>query len=56
MSMLGYTYRCPVKCPIGKKCFIIKVEEALKGPLTVLYKCPVKKSDIRITIGSPRPP
>ena len=51
-----YTYRCPLKCPIHKKCFIIKVTEEIKEPLTVLQKCPASEADIKITIGNPRPP
>lgn len=56
MNKTSYTYRCPVKCPIGKQCFIIKLAEEIKAPLTVLQKCPAKKDDIRITIGLPRSP
>lgn len=51
-----YTYRCPLKCPIHKKCFIIKVTEEIKEPITVLQKCLARKSDIKITIGNTRPP
>ena len=51
MNKSVHTYRCPAKCPIGKQCFVLKVEETLKKPITVLQKCPAKKSDIRITIG-----
>lgn len=56
MNKPEYTYRCPKKCPIGKHCFVIKVTEAIKEPMTVLQKCPDRKTDIRITIGGPRPP
>lgn len=51
-----FTYRCPKRCPIGKHCFIIKVPEVISEPMTVLYKCPEKKADIRIVIGGPQPP
>lgn len=47
----GVTYRCPVVCPIGKHCFVIKVPEAFTNPLTVLQKCEAKHEDIKITIG-----
>ena len=56
MSESAYIYRCTEKCPIGKQCFIIKVEDELKEPLTVIQKCPARKSDIKITIGLSRPP
>ncbi len=56
MNNPEYTYRCPKKCPIGKHCFVIKVTEAIKEPMTVLQKCPDRKTDIRIIIGGPRPP
>ncbi len=56
MNNPEYTYRCPKKCPIGKRCFVIKVAEAIKEPITVLQKCPDRKADIRIVIGGPRPP
>lgn len=56
MNNPEYTYRCPKKCPIGKNCFVIKVTEVIKEPITVLQKCPDRKADIRIIIGGPRPP
>ena len=56
MNKPEYTYRCPKECPIGKHCFVIKVTEAIKEPMTVLQKCPDRKADIRIIIGGPRPP
>ena len=56
MQKSTHTYRCPMKCPIGKRCFIIKVTEEIKEPLTVLQKCPDRKADIRIIIGGTRPP
>ena len=56
MQQLEYTYRCPKKCPIGKHCFIIKVTEKIREPMTVLQKCPDRKADIRIIIGGPHPP
>lgn len=56
MRQPEYTYRCPKECPIGKHCFVIKVTEAIKEPMTVLQKCPDRKTDIRIIIGGPRPP
>lgn len=49
-------YNCPERCPIRKRCFIIKVEEALKEPLIVLKKCEAQKGkDIRVEIGGERP-
>lgn len=47
----GFIYRCPVRCPIGRHCFIIKLTEALADSLTVLQKCEAKKDDIIIKIG-----
>lgn len=45
-------YYCPNKCPIKKRCFIIKVEKALKEPIFVLKKCDaIKGKDIRVKIG-----
>jgi len=51
----GYIYKCPVRCPINKHCFIIKLEEELTSPLTVLKKCDAQNGkDIKIRIGSQR--
>lgn len=52
----GYTYRCNLKCPIRKNCFIIKMKNPLIVSLTVLHKCAAKKADVEITIGPVRPP
>jgi len=49
-------YRCKKECPIGKNCFILKVEEHIKEPIKVLHKCPAEKKDIPIQIGGERPP
>ena len=54
MKNSEYTYRCERKCPIGKHCFVIKVTEEIREPLTVLQKCPARKTDIRFNIGGPR--
>lgn len=51
-----YTYRCTARCPIGKRCFVIKVPMLIKEPMAVLQKCTAIKGDIEITIGGPRPP
>ena len=52
MHTEGFVYNCPVRCPIHKHCFIIKLEEELQTPLTVLKKCDAEKGkDIRIRIG-----
>ncbi len=52
-----YTYRCPVDCPIHKRCFVIKLKHPLKEPLHVLQKCLAKKgADIEISIYPERPP
>ena len=56
MRQPEYTYRCPKECPIGKHCFVIKVTEAIKEPMTVLQKCPERKTDIIINIGGSIPP
>ena len=47
----GFIYRCPLDCPFRKHCFVLKVPEELKYPLTILHKCRVTKADISITIG-----
>lgn len=50
-------YRCSEKCPIKKKCFVIKTLSKLPYPIKVLLKCPAKQGkDIIITIGENRPP
>lgn len=50
-------YNCPERCPIKKRCFIIKLEYPLKEQVIVLKKCDAKKGkDIRVTIGGERPP
>lgn len=53
-----YIYHCNRKCPINKRCFIIKLAEPLKEPITVLQKCKATKVDIKITVGDDiiRPP
>ena len=47
----GIIYRCPVSCPIGRHCFVIKVQNAFPVSFTVLQKCEAKHEDIKITIG-----
>ena len=54
--MSEFIYKCPQKCPINKKCFIIKLTSPLKEKTTVLQKCPAVKRDIPIEIGGERPP
>ncbi len=54
--MNGTIYRCNLKCPIGKHCFIIKTEMPLKEKLIILQKCPVLHDDIKLVIGESRPP
>jgi hypothetical protein len=50
-------YRCSEKCPIKKKCFVIKTLSKLRYPIKVLLKCPAKHNqDITVTIGGDRPP
>ena len=51
------TYRCTEKCPIHKRCFILKVQQPIASPLKVLQKCPAKNGkDIVVLIGGARPP
>lgn len=50
-------YRCPKRCPINKKCFLLKVREPIKQSIEILQKCPAEHGkDISITIGKDRPP
>lgn len=49
-------YRCTYRCPINKKCFIIKTANPLVAPLVVLQKCSALKRDVKITIGDEKPP
>ena len=50
-------YRCSEKCPIHKKCFVLKTTEKLREPIDALIKCPAKQNkDIVITIGDKPPP
>ena len=51
------TYRCTEKCPIHKRCFILKVQQPIASPLKVLQKCLAKNGkDIVVLIGGERPP
>ncbi len=52
----GFVYRCTVSCPIGKKCFIIKTDETLPQAISVLLKCPATRDEIKVTIGTSKPP
>lgn len=53
----GITYHCPRRCPIRKKCFIIKTEEPIPVQIPVLKKCQAENGgDIRVLIGGNRPP
>ncbi len=55
MQTQGYIYYCTAKCPIRKKCFVIKTEQMLSAPLIVLKKCEARKGqDIRIIVGETR--
>lgn len=57
MNNQGYIYNCPKKCPIRKKCFIIKLTSELAQPIEVLKKCEAcHGQDIIVTIGGSRPP
>ncbi|MBD5554315.1 MAG: hypothetical protein HDQ95_02905 [Roseburia sp.] len=56
MNDKGYIYKCPLRCPINKHCFVIKLEEQLTHPLKVLLKCAAKKEDIKVEIGGKHPP
>lgn len=47
----NHIYRCTLKCPINKKCFILKTKTQLPITFAVLVKCPAAKKDIEITIG-----
>lgn len=56
MTTKSYVYRCPLRCPIHKHCFVIKLAEPLSIPLTVFQKCVAKKRDIEIKIGEEHQP
>ncbi|MEG1800310.1 MAG: hypothetical protein RR214_08995, partial [Synergistaceae bacterium] len=50
-------YRCSKKCPLNKRCFVLKVQGRLKHPLPVLVKCVAANGkDIPMIIGDDRPP
>lgn len=50
--MEGFIYNCPMRCPIGKSCFVVKTASELKEPLVVLKKCAAEKGkDIKVSIG-----
>ena len=50
-------YRCQEKCPINKRCFILKSLKPIQEPIQVLQKCPaVHNKDIILTIGGELPP
>ncbi|MBR1708513.1 MAG: hypothetical protein IJ719_06770 [Clostridia bacterium] len=52
MQTQGYIYYCTAKCPIKKKCFVIKTEQMLPDHLIVLKKCEARKGqDIQISVG-----
>lgn len=55
MNSQGYIYNCPRQCPIRKHCFIIKTEQELERPISVLKKCEAEKGrDIKVVIGAAR--
>ncbi len=55
--MMEVIYRCQRKCPIKKKCFILKSPGHIKETVQVLQKCPAEQGkDILLTIGGDRPP
>jgi hypothetical protein len=55
--MQPIVYRCTRKCPINKRCFVLKVKAPLKEPIEVLFKCTAqKKEDIVLKIGGAQPP
>lgn len=54
--MNGIIYRCPRKCTINKKCFILKARTPLKEQITVVQKCKAERAEIQIEIGGERPP
>ena len=45
-----YVYRCSKECPIGKRCFVIKVKDKIKLPMQVLFKCKAQKREILLKI------
>jgi len=51
--MEAYKYTCPRtdKCPLSKKCFVIKLPQKLVVPLPVWQKCKAEGCDILIHIG-----
>lgn len=49
-------YRCTYRCPINKKCFVIKTANPLAAPVVVWQKCSALKRDVKITIGDDKPP
>jgi hypothetical protein len=38
--MNSIIYRCPKKCPVNKKCFLLKVSKPINQPIEILQKCP----------------
>lgn len=42
------TYRCQRECPIGKSCYICKVNRKLPDDTEFLVKCQYFKHDIQI--------
>ena len=52
MSMKEVIYRCPVKCPWKKKCFVCKVQGDVNEGIVILHKCVVTKEDIPVQIGN----
>ena len=51
-------YKCPLVCPLRKRCFILKTVSEIEEPLEVLVKCAAQKGeDVEIAIGGDeRPP
>ena len=49
-------YRCTYRCPINKKCFVIKTAKPLTNPIIVCQKCKALKKDVEIIIGDDKPP
>lgn len=47
-----YTYRCPLMCPINKKCYIITTVDPIPITLRASVNCTYKKENIIVPIGN----
>ena len=50
----GFNYKCPLAktCLINKHCHVIKTKQKIPVKITAIIKCPMKKQEIAVDIGT----